>query len=76
MKFVGYVMRQQQIENLCSTGKVEGRKGRGRPGTKFLDSLAKSVEGGYTPAKKLRKTADRSKWLLMVANVLGDRAPQ
>ena len=46
----------------------------GRPRTKFMDSLAKSVGGANTPAGLLRKTADRAEWRLMVANVLGDTA--
>ena len=48
MKILGHVLRQQQMETLCLTGKVEGRRGRGKPRTKILDCLAKSVGGGYT----------------------------
>ena len=76
MRFLGHAMRQQEMENLCLTGKVEGKRGRGRPRTKFLDSLVKSVGGANTPAGLLRKTADRAEWRLMVANVLGDTAPR
>ena len=37
-RFLGYVMRQQQTENLCLTGKMERRMGRGRPKIKYLVS--------------------------------------
>ena len=76
MKLLRHVMRQQQMENLCLTGEVEGRRGKGRPRTKFLDSLTKSVGGSYTPFGILRKTADRSEWRLMMTNVLDDTAPR
>ena len=74
MRFLGHAMRQEEMENLCLTGKVEGRRGRGRPRTKFLDSLAKCVGGTNTPAGLLRMTADRVEWRLVVANVLRDTA--
>ena len=42
LRFFGNVMRLQQQENVCVTGKVEGRRGRGGPRVKLVDSLAKS----------------------------------
>ena len=67
-------MRLQQLENVCMSGRVEGRRGRGRPRVKLVDSLAKDVGGGITPAQLLRKTERRSDWRSMVANVLEDTA--
>ena len=33
-------MRKNQLENLVTTGMVDGKRGRGRPREKMLDSLA------------------------------------
>ena len=43
LRFLGHVMRRQQMENNCMTGRLVGRRGRGRQRNKFLDSLAKAV---------------------------------
>ena len=40
LKFLGHAMRQSQLESVCLTGKLERKRGRGRPRMKFLDSLA------------------------------------
>ena len=75
MKFLGHVMRQQQMENLCLTGKVEGRKGREDQGPNFWtvwQSLSEEVirRTGYF----VKQRTDRSG--LMVTNVIGDTAPR
>ena len=50
LRILGHVMRLQQLENVCVTGKFEGRRGRGRPREKLVESLAKVVGGGITSA--------------------------
>ena len=45
LRFLGHVMRLEQLESVCVTGKVEGRRGRGRPRMKLVDSLAKAIGG-------------------------------
>ena len=74
LRFLGHVMRLQQLESVCVMGKVEGRRGRGRPRIKLVDTLAKAVGGGITSAQLLQMTDRRSDWRSMVANVLGDTA--
>ena len=75
LRFLGHVMRMGQLESVCVMGKVENRRGRGSPGIKLVDTLAKVVGGGTTPAQLLQMTERRSDWRFMVANVLGDTAP-
>ena len=75
LRFLGHVMRSQQLENVCMTGRIEGQRGRGRPRVKLVDSLAKVVGGGVTPAQLLRMTETRSDWRSMVADVLEDMPP-
>ena len=74
LRFLGHVMRLEQLESVCVAGKVEGRRGRGRPRMKLVDSLAKAVGGDCTPARLLQMTGRRSDWRSMVANVLEDTA--
>ena len=76
LKFLGHVMRNRQLESVCVMGKVEGRRGRGRPRIKLVDTLARAVGGGTTSAQLLQMTDRRSDWRSMVANVLGDTAPR
>ena len=37
LRFLGHVMRLQQLENVCVYGRVEVRRGRGRPRLKLVD---------------------------------------
>ena len=75
LRFLGHVMRSGQLESVCVMGKVEGRRGRGRPRVKLVDSLAKAVGGvSLTSAQLLRLTERRSEWRSMVANVFRDTA--
>ena len=76
LRFLGHVMRQKQLESVCVTGKVEGRRGRGRPRIKLVDTLARAVGGGMTSAQLLQMTDRRSDWRSVVANVLGDTGPR
>ena len=74
LRFLGHVMRRRQLESVCVMGKVEGR--RGRPRIKLVDTLAKAVGGGMTPAQLLQMTDRRSDWRSMVADVFGDTPHQ
>ena len=70
-KFLGHAMRRGGMENLALTGMIEGRRGRGRPRVKYLDSLVKMTNGRMTTAVQLiRATSDRQEWRSMVADVL------
>ena len=60
LRFLGHVMRQKQLESVCVTGKVEGRRGRGRPRIKLVDTLARAVGGGMTSAQLVQMTDRRS----------------
>ena len=37
MRFLGHVIRNDGLENLALTGKIEGKRGRGRIKTDALD---------------------------------------
>ena len=40
LEFLGHVMRKESLENLTLTGRIEGKKSRGRPWIKYLTSLS------------------------------------
>ena len=71
-RFLGRVMRLEQVGSVCDSGKVESMRGRGRLRVKLVDSMAKGIGGGFTPAWLVQMTESRSDWLSMVANVLED----
>jgi ribosomal 50S subunit-associated protein YjgA (DUF615 family) len=40
-RFIGHILRKGKLENIVTTGKINGRKDRGRQREKMLDSLTK-----------------------------------
>ena len=72
LRFLGHVMREEQLESVCLMGKVDGRRGRGRPRIKFVDGLARVVGGNLSPARMLQLTRSRLEWRRMVDNVPWD----
>ena len=72
LRFLGHVMREEQLESVCLTGKIEGRRGRGRPRIKFVDGLARAAGTNLPPARMLQLTRSRSEWRSMVDNVFRD----
>ena len=74
LRFLGHVMREEELENLCITGKICGDRGRGRPRLKYMDSVRKVIGGGLSAGKLLQKTRDREEWKFMIANVFSDPA--
>ena len=73
MRFLGHVMRREQIENLSLTGRIPGERGRGRPRMKYLDGIKKTI-GGLTTGQMLQMTRNRDVWKSMVATVFNDTA--
>ena len=64
------MMKRLEAENVILTGKIEGKRARGRPREMFLKSLTRRVGRGDTPIDLLRLTRDRRVWAFMTANVL------
>ena len=60
-KFVGHVIRRNQLdlEHLVTTGKFDGKRGKGRPREKMLDSLADWMNIGK-PSEMIREMSCRS----------------
>ena len=67
-EFFGHMMRRGGLENLAITGKIERKKGRGRPRVGYVKALSTWAN---VEAKELMKTAkSRVEWRAMTANAL------
>ena len=76
MRFVGHEIRRGELEHLSLTGKIDGRRTRGRPRQKFMDGLVRVTGGGMSAAQLLQKAQDCEQWRAMIANVHGDTVPR
>ena len=74
LNFMGHIIREDKIEFTCLSGKIEGRRQRGRPRQKYIDRLLE-ITGG-TQANLIRSARDRKGWRSIVANVQVDTAPR
>ena len=70
LRFLGHVIRLKQLESVYVTGRMEGRRGRGRPRKKLVDSQAKVVGREIFPAELQQMMFERARWRSMMANVL------
>ena len=68
--FVGHILRRKGLEHLVITGKMEGRRGRGRQREQMIDSLAAWMNIDKT-APAISEAKDRAVWKDMIANALG-----
>ncbi|GFO08669.1 endonuclease-reverse transcriptase [Plakobranchus ocellatus] len=69
-KFVGHIMRREGLENLDTTGRMEGKKSRGRQREKMLDGMT-SWMGTKRVTDILSESWDRESWKDMIANAKG-----
>ena len=76
-EFIGHIMRKEGLEEIIITGKIEGKRGRGRPRLIYLTSLSKWMQdqlpekqqGRYKVQSLIRTCKDRKLWKSMVAYV-------
>ena len=70
LKFLGHICRHRGLEFLSLTGKIEGKRSRGRQRITFLESLNSWVTGNNKDNLTfLRMTENREKWRIMIADV-------
>ena len=69
MDFLGHVLRREKIEHLCLTGMFEGRRARGRPRVKYLDTIIEDMGGGMTANEMVQLARDRERWKGLTAHV-------
>ena len=64
-EFLGHVMRKGKLEHLLTTGKIEGKRSRGRQRIKIQDGIAAWL--GRSTAEMFVDARDREKWKVMIA---------
>ena len=70
MQFVGHLNRHKCIEHLALTGKIEGKKGKGRPRKTYLNSLNSWVtKKELSNINFLRLSDQRDEWRTMITDV-------
>ena len=70
MQFLGHLNRHKGLEHLALTGKLEGKRGRGRPRATYLENLNRWVTGkDQDNMSFLRLSEQRDKWRTMIADV-------
>ncbi|GFR96371.1 hypothetical protein ElyMa_006296100 [Elysia marginata] len=67
--FVGHIKRREGLENLLTTGKLEGGRGKVRQREKLLDDLTSWMKAERV-TELLLATRDRDVWKDMIANAL------
>ena len=70
LKFLGHICRHKGLEFLSLTGKIEGKRSRGRQRITFLESLNSWVTGNNKDnITFLRMKENREKWRIMIVDV-------
>jgi hypothetical protein len=75
MEFFGHVIRKEALEQLVVGGKIEGKRSRGRPRVKYLESIRRNLKTDLTPNEIIHLASDRVRWRVVTADVGNDRAP-
>ena len=78
LEFLGQVMTKEGFEETIRTGKIEGKKGRGRPRLNYMGSLCRWMQAqvpedwkeNVAVQKVLKSCKDRVLWKSMVTYVL------
>ena len=65
--FFGHVMRREKLEHLATTGKLDGKRSRGRQREKMIDGLTTWLNA-ESVIETLTSSKDRDVWRDMVAN--------
>ncbi|GFO35708.1 endonuclease-reverse transcriptase [Plakobranchus ocellatus] len=67
--FFGHVMRREKLENLVTTGMLEGKRSRGKQREKLIVGLTDWLKAGKS-LEAIEATKDRKKWRTMIANAV------
>lgn len=68
LEFVGHILREKGIEWYCVSGKIEGKRSRGRPRSTLINCVIKEVNlKNFQELSKL--VIDREKWRSLIADV-------
>ena len=69
LQFLGHIMWKEGLENHTLTGKIEGRRGRGRHRLTYMQQ-SEQMDTDTCVGNAVRATKNRKKWNSMTADVL------
>ena len=64
---LGHVMRKGRLDHLLTTGKIEGKRSRGRQRIKIRDGRPIAAWLGRSTAEMFVDARDREKWKVVIA---------
>ena len=67
-RYFGHLIRRDGLQRLLLEGRINGKRGRGRPRTMWMDNIKEWTKLNYN--ENIRMAQDREKWRSMVANLL------
>ena len=67
--YFGHIIRRDGLERLLVEGRLNGKRGRGRPRSLWMDNIKEWTKLSYVDC--VRKADDRDSWKSMIVNLLG-----
>ena len=68
LQYFRHLIRQNGIQGLLLEGKIEGKRGHGRPRTIWMDSIKDWT--GLKYGERVQRAEDWKEWRSMIANLL------
>ena len=69
MRFLSHVNRKEELEYLALTGKIAGKRVRGRQKMIFMNSIIRRMGGSWTACEVLQTSKDRRTWMDIIVNI-------
>ena len=69
LTFLGHIIRQESLEHLTLSGRIEGTRARGRQRQKYLNSIQQDLQTGNSPAQLIQIARDRPRLRGLIAHV-------
>ena len=69
LKFMGHIVRKNKIELLSITGKIEGKRSRGRQRHMLIDRIIAINNLNCKPSELIHLAGNRGRWKDMIAQV-------
>ena len=69
LSFFGHMIRRDNMHRLLLEGKIDGKRGRGRPRAEWMDNIFEWI-GTSDYGEVVRMAQNRERWRIMAANLL------